>query len=281
MTSGAKENLKVNNITKLSRRRCYHGSNSKPSRTSASNSQTNYQNIQTNKKTKAIPGVTILVVSMCWFAMFSEGYDLAIYGAVLPTLLQDPVWALSPAMAGSIGSYALMGMLLGAVLSGTITDIFGRKKVMALCITLFSISMVAAAMAPTPLIFGIVRFLGGIALGGVIPTASALTIEYSPIKRRSVMYAIMYTGYAIGGVFSALISMILLEEFGWRTMFWLGALPILAVPFILKFLPESLEFLVAKNRHAEAEKIAKKYNISLDSIVNNQMNKEKEKEKKK
>ena len=198
---------------------------------SASNSQVNYQNIKTNGKTKAIPGVTILVVSMCWFAMLSEGYDLAIYGAVLPTLLQDPVWALSPAMAGSIGSYALMGGLIGAVLTGPITDIFGRKKVMALCVAIFSISMAGAAMAPTPLVFGIVRFLGGLALGGVIPTVSALTIEYSPVKRRSMMYAIMYTGYSIGGVFSALIAMILLEDFGWRTMFWLGALPILFVPF--------------------------------------------------
>lgn len=231
------------------------------------------QNISTDQKTKAIPGITILVVTLCCFAMFSEGYDLAIYGAVLPALLQDHQWALSPALAGSIGSYALMGMLIGAVLAGTITDIFGRKKVMALCITFFSISMAVAAMAPTPLIFAIVRFLGGLALGGIIPTASALTIEYSPIKRRSLMYAIMYTGYSLGGVFSAAMSMALLQEYGWRVMFWIGAIPILVVPFILKFLPESLEFLIAKNRKAEAEKIAKRYNIAMDSIVKNQMNK--------
>lgn len=82
-------------------------------------------------------------------------------------------------MAGSIGSYGLMGMLIGGVLVGTITDIFGRKKVMVFCITIFMISMAITAMAPSVLIFAIVRFLGGIALGGVVPTASALTIEYS------------------------------------------------------------------------------------------------------
>ncbi|WP_081707583.1 MFS transporter [Bacillus massiliigorillae] len=214
----------------------------------------------------AIPKVTFLVVGICWFAMFSEGYDLAIYGAVLPAILDDPAWKLSPAMAGSIASYALFGMLIGAVISGTITDIFGRKKVMALCITIFSISMIIAALAPTPQLFGIIRFIGGLALGGVIPTASALTIEYSPIKRRSLMYAIMYTGYAMGGVFSAFLSILFLADHSWRIMFWIGALPILAVPFILKFLPESLEFLVVKNRVSEAEQIANKYNISIENI---------------
>ncbi|MEH7115117.1 aromatic acid/H+ symport family MFS transporter [Neobacillus niacini] len=234
---------------------------------------TNQENIDTSTKAKAIPGYTILVVSICFFAIFSEGYDMAIYGAVLPAILQDSAWALSPALAGTIASYALIGMLIGGVLSGTITDIFGRKKVMVICITIFSISMVGAAMAPTPLMFGIIRFLGGLALGGVIPCASALTIEYSPVHRRSILYAIMYTGYSVGGVTSALLSINLLEQFGWRFMFGIGALPIIAVPFMIKYLPESLEFLVAKNRHTEAEKIAKRFNISLDSIISNQMNK--------
>lgn len=217
----------------------------------------------------AIPKVTYLVVAMCWFAMFSEGYDLAIYGAVLPAILQDPAWNLSPAVAGTIASYALFGMLIGAVLSGTVTDIFGRKKVMVFCITIFSLSMIAAAMAPTPQVFGIIRFLGGLTLGGVIPTASALTIEYSPVKRRSQFYAIMYTGYAMGGVCSAFIAMQLLGDHSWRVMFWIGAIPLLAVPFIIKFLPESLEFLVVKNRQAEAERIANRYNLSIESIKEN------------
>ncbi|KRF67318.1 MFS transporter [Bacillus sp. Soil768D1] len=223
-----------------------------------------------------MPGVTYLVVALCWFAMFAEGYDLAIYGAVLPMLMEDPAWSLSAAKAGSIGSYALIGMLIGAVFSGTITDIFGRKKIMAFCITFFSIMMALSAMATTPEVFGLLRFIGGLALGGVIPTASALTIEYSPIKRRSLMYAIMYTGYAAGGVCSALLSMVFINEYGWRFVFWIGALSILAVPFILKFLPESIDFLIAKNRYKEAERIANRYNISIDTKKENQLNKEKE-----
>lgn len=220
----------------------------------------------TKPAARAMPAITLLVVIMCWFSMLADGYDLGIYGAVLPSLMEYKDWALSPAKAGAIGSYALVGMLVGAVCVGTITDMIGRKKTLAFCVTLFSIMMGFAAMASSPEMFGLCRFLGGIALGGVIPTVSALTIEYSPVHRRSMMYAIMYTGYPIGGVLGALFSMYFLQEHGWRFLFWIGVVPILIVPFILKYLPESISFLIAKNRRAEAQSIADRYNIPLDSV---------------
>lgn len=172
--------------------------------------------------------------------MLAEGYDLGIYGAVLPALMEDNSWTLSAAQAGVIGSYALFGMLIGAVCVGTISDIIGRKKTLIICLTLFSILMGFAAMASTPEMFGLFRFLGGLVLGGVIPTVSALTIEYSPVKQRSMMYAIMYSGFAAGGVWGALLSMFFLQSHGWRLLFWVGAMPSLIVPFIIKFLPESI-----------------------------------------
>ncbi|MFD4820212.1 MFS transporter [Peribacillus butanolivorans] len=235
-----------------------------------SKNETNSRQELSNLESKSIPGITYLVVAICWFCMLADGFDLAIYGAVLPTLMEYPEWSLSAAQAGSIGSYALIGMLIGAVCVGTITDIFGRKMILAFCLTLFSIMMILSATASSPEMFGLYRFIGGIGCGGIIPTVSALTIEYSPIKRRSLMYAIMYTGYALGGVFSALISMFFIGEYGWRLMFLVGAAPILVVPFILKYLPESLDFLVAKNRYTEAVRIANRYNIFIEPIKENQ-----------
>ena len=68
-----------------------------------------------------------------------------------------------------------------------------------------------AAIAPSPELFGLSRFIGGIGLGGVIPTASALTVEYSP-KRQSFIYALMFTGYPLGIVLGAILSMLMLED---------------------------------------------------------------------
>ncbi|MDR2993612.1 MAG: MFS transporter, partial [Bacillus cereus] len=155
--------------------------------------------------------ITKLVVFICWLAILADGYDLGIYGAVLPKLLEDNNWALSPAHAGTIASYALFGMFIGAILVGTITDKIGRKWTLICCLALFSITMGLVAIAPSPELFGLSRFIGGIGLGGVIPTASALTVEYSPQKRQSFIYALMFTGYPLGIVLGAILSMVMLE----------------------------------------------------------------------
>lgn len=228
-------------------------------------SQTNNLNA-TNLSLKSMPKATLLVVVLCWFAMLADGYDLGIYGAVLPSLMEYKDWSMTPAQAGAIGSYALVGMLIGAICVGTITDIIGRKKTLIFCIIVFSLSMCLVALSTSPEMFGLFRFIGGLGLGGVIPTASALTIEYSPVQHRSKLYAIMYTGYPIGGVLGALFSMFLLEDYSWRLMFWIGVTPLLVIPFIIKLLPESISFLMAKKKLTEATSIAQKYHLPNDFV---------------
>lgn len=207
--------------------------------------------------------ITKLVVFICWLAILADGYDLGIYGAVLPKLLEDNSWALSPAQAGTIASYALFGMFIGAILVGTITDLIGRKWTLICCLALFSITMGLAAIAPSPEFFGISRFIGGIGLGGVIPTASALTVEYSPKKRQSFIYALMFTGYPLGVVLGAILSMFMLEDFGWRIMFGIGMIPLLLIPFIIRYLPESIQFLLSRNRQEEVNKILDRFQIEF------------------
>lgn len=236
-------------------------------------SQTNNLNA-TNLSLKSMPKATLLVVVLCWFAMLADGYDLGIYGAVLPSLMEYKDWSMTPAQAGAIGSYALVGMLIGAICVGTITDMIGRKKTLIFCIIVFSLSMCLVALSTSPEMFGLFRFIGGLGLGGVIPTVSALTIEYSPLQHRSKLYAIMYTGYPIGGVLGALFSMFLLEDYGWRLLFWIGVTPLLVIPFIIKFLPESISFLLAKKRLAKAKSIAQKYHLP-DEFVQSHMEDEK------
>jgi AAHS family benzoate transporter-like MFS transporter len=203
------------------------------------------------------------ILSICFFCILTDGYDLGIYGAVLPNLLDYQPWDLSPAQAGTVGSYALFGMLIGAISIGTITDLVGRKWTLIVCVTLFSLTMVVCAIATSPEMFGLFRFIGGIGLGGVIPTASALAIEYSPSHRRSLNYALMFSGYSFGTVLGAILAILLLDSFGWRLMFWIGAAPLLFVPVMIKFLPESVNFLLSRNRKQEAEVICERYQMDI------------------
>lgn len=205
------------------------------------------------------------VVAICWLTIIFDGYDLIVYGAVVPSLLQYRDWVLTPEQAGVIGSYALIGMLFGALIAGTITDIVGRRKIMLFSIAWFSVAMGLCATAPNPELFGLFRFIAGLGLGGVTPTAIALTIEYSPVNRRNFNNALMFSGFSIGGILSALLAIPLVPMFGWRVMFWIGLAPlVLILPLAYKFLPESVGFLLAKGRREEAEELARRFDVPVE-----------------
>jgi MFS transporter, AAHS family, benzoate transport protein len=208
---------------------------------------------------------TLGVVAICFASIVFDGYDLIVYGAVVPALLEYREWDLTAVEAGAIGSYALIGMLFGAMMVGTITDIVGRRKIMLFCISWFSLFMGLCAMAPSPELLGLFRFIAGLGLGGVVPTAIALTIEYAPPHRRSFTNALMFSGYSVGGILAALLAIPLLPAFGWRVMFAIGLAPlVLIVPLAYKFMPESVSFLVASGRREEAEGLARRHGITID-----------------
>src|SRR6202035_3599970 len=184
---------------------------------------------------------SLLVVAMCWIGIFTEGYDVGVLGAILPALATDTSWKLTPIELGALGSYTLFGMLLGGILSGTLSDLYGRKPLFLGSLTLFAACMVVTAWAPTPAWFGASRFVAGLGLGGIIPVAAALTIEYSPARKKSLNYGIMYSGYSVGILTAALVGKALLADHGWRPVVLIGAAPVAFVPFMIWLLPESLE----------------------------------------
>lgn len=208
-----------------------------------------------------------VVVALCCATIIIDGYDLIVYGTIVPTMLDGSAeWTLTKAEAGRIGSYALMGMLIGAIVIGTVTDLVGRRKIMLACIAWFSVAMALAAMAPTPETFGLARFVAGLGLGGVVPTAIALTIEYAHPRHRSTTNGIMFSGYSVGGILAALLAIWVIPDFGWRTMFWIGAGlgGLVLLPLAAAMLPESAGFLLARGRRAEAEALAARFNTTLE-----------------
>lgn len=210
----------------------------------------------------AIPArVTLRVVAICLSMILAEGYDVAIYGAVLPVLTHGTDWSLSPFQLGAIASCSLAGMMIGAMGAGTLSDIVGRRRMLLGSVTLFSAMMAAAALAPTPMWFVVARVVGGLGLGGVVPTAAALTVEYSPPGRRSFNYALIYTGYSLGGILVAVLAMNWLPLYGWRFLFGLGAAPLLLVLLAARHVPESLDFLLARNRVDDAQALARTLGI--------------------
>ena len=193
------------------------------------------------------------VLVWCLLIILFDGYDLAINGVVLPLLMAE--WGLTAMQAGMLASTALAGMMFGAMIFGSLADKIGRKKVIMICIVLFSGLTFAGGFASNPTEFAILRFLAGLGIGGVMPNLVALTSEYAPIRMRSTLVTGMFSGYAVGGVMAALLGSWFTPDFGWQIMFFIAGIPLFLLPVIWKFLPESLTFIVQQDRQAEARKI--------------------------
>ncbi|HBN8522179.1 MFS transporter [Pseudomonas aeruginosa] len=210
---------------------------------------------------------SLFVVILCFMTIVADGYDLIVYGATIPSLLAESGWNMTPAMAGTIGGWTLAGLMVGFLLTGWLTDRIGRRNLILIGVLWFSTGSAICSLAQTPEMLGFFRFLTGIGLGGVVPCAVALTAEYAPRKRRQIYNGAMLTGYSFGGIISALAAMALLPEHSWRTLYALGAIYLVTLPVMYFFLPESVNFLVGRGRLDEAEKLAQRYGIDFEQVL--------------
>jgi MFS transporter, AAHS family, benzoate transport protein len=112
----------------------------------------------------------VWMVGLATLGLIFDGYDLVVYGAVVSTFLRDPsqIGEVSPESAGALGSYALVGVLVGALLAGTVGDIIGRRKVMLTAYAWFAIGMGLTALTNTASMFGLLRFLTGLGVGALV-----------------------------------------------------------------------------------------------------------------
>ena len=180
-------------------------------------------------------------VLVCWMLVVFDGYDLIVYGTVQSSLITDTGWGLTKATAGTVGSMAFLGMMLGAIFAGRMSDSWGRRRTIIACAALFSIFTILCAFSPNALVFGGLRLLAGIGLGGLVPSANALVAELVPAKWRSTIATLMMSGVPIGGSIAALAGIPLIPAFGWPVMFLVAAVAlIVVVPLGMRFLPETL-----------------------------------------
>ncbi len=203
----------------------------------------------------------LLVPVLCWLALTADGYDLFAYGATVPGLLAAPGWGATPASVGAVASLGLVGMLCGSLVAGTLTDLLGRRRLFAASVALFSLAMLGCGLAPSFGVFGAFRFVAGLGIGGLLPTAIALTSEFAAPQHRSRILGAVLTGPPVGGLLASAASVALLAEHGFQLVYGLGVIPLLLVPVALRLLPESPAYLRARGRTAEADGIAAAFGI--------------------
>ncbi|MCX4903953.1 MFS transporter [Streptomyces sp. NBC_00878] len=210
------------------------------------------------------------IVAIAAVTLVFDGYDLVVYGAVVPVFLRDPsqIGHLTPGQAGALGSYALMGVMVGALIAGAVGDHIGRRRVTLVAIVWFSVAMGLSAFATDLTTFGALRFLTGIGVGALVVTAGALVAEFAPPHRRNLYNAIVYSGVPAGGVLAALLALLSSDGDGWRALFLFGAAPlVLLLPVALLRLPESPKWLLARGHTVRARQVSDRTGVPLPEVT--------------
>ncbi|AJE33881.1 hypothetical protein B842_10160 [Corynebacterium humireducens NBRC 106098 = DSM 45392] len=207
---------------------------------------------------------TLTVTILLWIAVLLDGFDMVVIGAVLPSMIEDPTWQVTAAEGTQIVTAGLIGMTIGALAIGTLTDKLGRRWVMIVSVLAFSLLTLGMGFAGSVWMLMLLRFLAGVGLGGCLPTAISMVTEFRGRARAGSSTTTVMTGYHVGAVLTALLAILMIEPFGWHSLFIIGAVPgIILAPIMFFLLPESPQYLLAKGRIAEAEDIASRYGMEL------------------
>lgn len=189
-----------------------------------------------------LSGFQYLVILLCFVIVALDGFDTAAMGFIAPALRED--WGLSNTQLNPVLVASLFGLGIGAFASGPLADRFGRKKVLIGSVLVFGGWCLASAFADSVVSLSVLRFLTGIGLGAAMPNAVTLTSEYCPQRRRSLIVTVMFCGFTLGSALGGIVAAWLVPNFGWHSVLLTGGLlPLLSVPLLLLFLPESARFL--------------------------------------
>ncbi len=209
---------------------------------------------------------TAYVTVLCWIAVLLDGFDLVVLGTTIPSMLDDPAWDLTGAQATQITTIGLVGMTIGALVIGFLTDKLGRRRVLITAVFLFSVFTLFLAFTTNVAWFSLWRFLAGAGLGGALPTAISLVTEFRSGRKAGSASTTLMTGYHVGAVLTALLGMFLIDAAGWHAMFIAGAIPgLILAPALFFMLPESPAYLRIKGRIEEAEEIERMYGLQVDT----------------
>jgi MFS transporter, AAHS family, 4-hydroxybenzoate transporter len=192
------------------------------------------------------------VLGLAFLVAAFDGLDAQLVAFAAPLLA--PEFGIQRAALGPIFSAALVGMAGGAVLFGPLGDRYGRRTVLAACTALFGVGTLVCVGARDPATLIVLRALTGLGLGGALPNAVTLVAETAPRRVRALFVTLMYMGFPAGGLIGGTLAAPLMEQWGWRSLFVLGGIaPLVLVPLLLAWLPESPLYLLRRGQDARLQ----------------------------
>jgi len=184
------------------------------------------------------------IAGCCAATVLMDGFDTQAIGFVAPALVAQ--WGIERVALSPVLSIGLLGMLVGALVFGSLGDHWGRKRVLIICTLWFGVGSLLTAQAGSVNEMLLLRLITGVGLGGTLPNATALTSEFMPIRRRATGVTMMLVGFSLGGAVGGVAAAGLMSRFGWPAVFLVGGIVPCITSIFLIGLPESIRFLMLK-----------------------------------
>jgi MFS transporter, AAHS family, 4-hydroxybenzoate transporter len=175
---------------------------------------------------------------ICGLIVFVDGYDAQAMGYVAPAL--SAALHIPRSVLGPVISSGLVGMMIGAIVSGSLADRIGRRPVLIACALVFGVGSLLTATAESIQSMVIFRALTGLGMGGAMPNAIALTSESMPHRLRGTAVTTMICGFSLGAAVGGFVAAAIIPSYGWPSVFVVGGTaPILIAIAAFKWLPDS------------------------------------------
>ena len=196
----------------------------------------------------------IQTVFICTLINMLDGFDVLVMSFAAASVSSE--WTLSPYQLGILLSAGLFGMAIGSISLGALADRLGRKRLVNICLVIVTAGMFASAYSENQEQLLAFRFVTGIGIGGMLATLTTLVSEYSNESSRGLCIGFLQSGYPLGALLGGIVSVYLIDSFGWRSLFIFGgSLSLIMLPFVFWKLPESLDFLLLRGNQADKFKI--------------------------
>ncbi len=196
----------------------------------------------------------VIAVTMMVVLNALDGFDVLSISFASPGIARE--WGIDRAALGVVLAMELIGMAIGSVLLGRLSDRIGRRQTMLICLVIMTVGMFMVTTVSTITELSVWRVITGLGIGGMLASINAVAAEFSSSRRKHLSVSLTTIGYPIGAVIGGTIAAQLLKTYDWRSVFYLGtAMTVVCVPLVYLFVPESVYWLAHKRPAGALEKI--------------------------
>lgn len=205
-----------------------------------------------------------VLIIICFFLNIVDGFDITMIAVTIADIGKS--LEIGEASQGIVFSFALAGMMIGAMVVAPVSDLIGRRVLLLLSLTTIVISVSCTPLSVNLSTLAFFRFLSGLGGGALLAAQATLVSEFSPEKYKTLCVTFVTAGYPIGAMTTGFVATLVIPEYGWHVMFYIGgALTLFLLVLSSTLLPESVEFLLIKqpkNADVKLKKILSDFNIS-------------------